>query len=42
MSWEIIKFGFKGGDKFYIGTTKYGSQRVEDKIREGRIRQNIS
>ena len=31
MSWEIINFGFKRDDKFYIGTTKYGAQWVEDK-----------
>ena len=28
---EIINFGFKGGDKLYIGTTKYGTQLPEEK-----------
>ena len=28
---EIINFGFKGGDKFYIGITNYGARWVKDK-----------
>ena len=28
---EIINFGFNGGDKFYIGTTKYWAQLAEEK-----------
>ena len=30
---EIINFGFKGGDKFYIGITKYGARWVNDKTK---------
>ena len=29
MLWEIINFGFKGSDKFYIRITKYGVQWVK-------------
>ena len=28
---EVINFGFKGGDKFYIGINKYGAKWVNDK-----------
>ena len=28
---EVINFGFKGGDKFHSGITKYGARWVEDK-----------
>ena len=28
---EVINFGFKGGDKFYIGINKYGAKWVQNK-----------